>query len=603
MSEVVQISVPGPVSAVQVGVPSAVGPITVLTSGAVDAGLASRVTAAEAGIAALETRVDALEASSGAYVFTPQMFGAVGDGVADDTLPLQIAIAMAVATRGMVYLGSGKYRVTAPIGTMITVPITIVGDGLGTCFIIIDPSMVGDLLSFRNVWYGAETVIGMAGTPITGNPTSGLRRGGPANKKNGVHIAGFTVTGDRSTPNEQNGIIFYDRTDGLVMYEVDVEFVRGTGIGLSGHASNPTANRNTLIRESKVDAQTRWCGDRRSARPAVTFNCTSKTPAQAPTPGDPSTILDDTNNYNSIRIRSIFSEGMSFQSICLSYSTAGNTTAHDDDVYVLCDSQMYDYPTSSAAVEGALIAASHWSITAGVLTIASGASLVRINGTAGGTIGLGCYLFHVDVPPGTYIAEFLTGAGGVGTYRLGNRLMDITAWSSDAAGSLRITIPNVERSGGQGGQRYTFICNSSPSRASGNSVAIIENGLPLSINPTGPKTVNCFDSFAIGSIAVGAIFLSVGTQKIEWAGSNFQDVSIIVGNITQSVVVDMGNIQSGRDLSSLTGDLTRLHVIAGGQRVVSALPNATRWPNLELLLLSGGSYTRHVSNGTSWVTL
>ncbi len=46
---------------------------------------------------------------------TPQMFGAIGDGVADDTEALQMAIDYFIGKAGSVFLPHGQYRITAPL--------------------------------------------------------------------------------------------------------------------------------------------------------------------------------------------------------------------------------------------------------------------------------------------------------------------------------------------------------------------------------------------------------------------------------------------------------------------------------------------------------
>ncbi len=72
-------------------------------------------------VAKLENEVKKL----GKYV-TPQMFGAIGDGDADDTTALQTAITFAEENTGLLYIPSGEYRIT---GTLhIRKSIRIVGD-------------------------------------------------------------------------------------------------------------------------------------------------------------------------------------------------------------------------------------------------------------------------------------------------------------------------------------------------------------------------------------------------------------------------------------------------------------------------------------------
>lgn len=54
--------------------------------------------------------------SSASWCITPQMFGAVGDGVADDTAAIQAAIDYAFGSGSMrVYVPAGKYKITSPL--------------------------------------------------------------------------------------------------------------------------------------------------------------------------------------------------------------------------------------------------------------------------------------------------------------------------------------------------------------------------------------------------------------------------------------------------------------------------------------------------------
>ena len=57
---------------------------------------------------------------------TPQMFGASGDGIADDTSALQAAISYAEENTGFLYIPSGEYRITGTLN--IRKSVRIVGD-------------------------------------------------------------------------------------------------------------------------------------------------------------------------------------------------------------------------------------------------------------------------------------------------------------------------------------------------------------------------------------------------------------------------------------------------------------------------------------------
>lgn len=75
---------------------------------------------------AITAAIEILRRDSKKEYVTPKMFGAVGDGVADDTAALQEAITHAEETTGLLYIPSGDYRIT---GTLrIRKSVRIVGD-------------------------------------------------------------------------------------------------------------------------------------------------------------------------------------------------------------------------------------------------------------------------------------------------------------------------------------------------------------------------------------------------------------------------------------------------------------------------------------------
>lgn len=56
-------------------------------------------------------------------------FGARGDGVADDTAPLQAAVKAANADPGVIQLPAGTYRLTAPL-VITSSGVVLRGDGV-----------------------------------------------------------------------------------------------------------------------------------------------------------------------------------------------------------------------------------------------------------------------------------------------------------------------------------------------------------------------------------------------------------------------------------------------------------------------------------------
>jgi hypothetical protein len=83
--------------------------------------------------------------ASGGYVdkrYDVQKYGAIGNGTADDTIPIQTAINAAAATGGVVYFPRGVYRITsaitysAPAGGDPTARVHFMGDGANASVIL-----------------------------------------------------------------------------------------------------------------------------------------------------------------------------------------------------------------------------------------------------------------------------------------------------------------------------------------------------------------------------------------------------------------------------------------------------------------------------------
>lgn len=516
-------------------------------------------------------------------VFSPLQFNnqaGLTNGVNDDTVALQWAVSKAVACNGAVWLGSGKYRITAPIGTMITQPISIIGAGLSNCWIIVDKAMTGDVLSFSNTWYGSDVTLAAGGGTQPGSVGSSTSWASILGRKSAVTLENFTITGDRTTTNPQNGIVFYDRNDAAKIRNVEVNFIKGLALCLSGIPSNPANNIATVAREMDVYAfQARWCGDKARHLPAVMLVCNSKTAISA----------DDGNNYNFIRgMKIVFSDGVAFQDIC--FNTNDNQASHNDIEVII------DFPQGLSSAE---VNSGFTSIANGVMTISAGASITR-NLVAGDWLEVGQYVNNAAVPPGTYISAILTGSGGVGTYQLGNNTADVSGLTVVAGVlfSVRTNIPFMQIDGGHVGCEWKIALNGSNTLGTGGC------GLEFNHNCLGattPKTQQCTLDFSCGQMDTSIIFTVIHSLDVKWKVRN-SVTSITSLLITQSVTVNlMEELFSAR--IAIGGVVDNLHVYPGGQSVVRALPQANKYPNAFLVLNTAGVYTRHVSDGTNWITI
>lgn len=110
-------------------------------------------------------------------------FGAVGDGVADDTVAIQAAVTSVISTGGVVYFPSGKYKVTSQINVRSIYPIHLIGD------------MGGQI-------YNATTQANLAGIIIGGNITGSIIKYSTPAGKTRAEAGGGTVS----------GLSFYDAT-------------------------------------------------------------------------------------------------------------------------------------------------------------------------------------------------------------------------------------------------------------------------------------------------------------------------------------------------------------------------------------------------------
>lgn len=519
-------------------------------------------------------------------VVTPQQYNIYAgrtDGVNDDSDAIIWAITQALALgNGGVYLGSGVYRITKPLGGILTKALAMWGDGHANCWIVVDPAMSGNVLAFSNTWYGTDVVTLVDGSTATGHPVAAVSWPGNSSRKSGVHLSGFSIVGDRRTSQTQNGIIFYDRNDTVLMRNIKVMCIKGHGVVLSGIPSNPGSNAATVLRESEIDGlEVRWCGDMTTARPALVLNSTDRGVGS----------FDDACNYNKLRdIKVIFCEGTGFQTNC--YNVNGNNSSHNE-IQVVVDSPVMPATAFARASSGTA------SITNGVLTVTAG-------GTAEGAFAQGQYVTNPAVPPGTYIASVTSASGGGGVFQLGHKSIDLSAYSKTSGElfDLRTQIPLIQIGGGHFGDEWDIVINARNVISSGCC------GLEFNQNPldaSGAKTGTCKLSLSHGPITLAMQFTVISSLRVDWKlrGVLITDpvtpqASITALVINQSVTVDTyGEYSSGR--LSVSGDataMTRLHVYPGGERIVQTLPPANKYPNA--VLVQRSDHHQYVSDGSSW---
>lgn len=152
-----------------------------------------------------------VDASAGAYTSIPQMYGAVGDGVADDTDAILAAVAAVPASGGVVHFPRGIYKLSQTI--LLPASTRIVGDGPGASTII--------MANATNL------------NPMIANASLGLANNGVSN---------ITIDGNKS----HNGAgtsqgIFFTQTSQVTVENVEIANFSGpSGLTISGNGVNTT---------------------------------------------------------------------------------------------------------------------------------------------------------------------------------------------------------------------------------------------------------------------------------------------------------------------------------------------------------------------------
>lgn len=137
-----------------------------------------------------------------AETFNVKFYGAIGDGVADDTVALQAALTAAQAAGGTVYIPIGTYNYTAILTVTGAHGVSVVGDGPQSILQAVDPTL--SALDFENCTDGIVRDFTILCTTSTGRVGSfnsaGLVFGACTNMVaeritvDGVSDAGIVVT-------------------------------------------------------------------------------------------------------------------------------------------------------------------------------------------------------------------------------------------------------------------------------------------------------------------------------------------------------------------------------------------------------------------------
>lgn len=207
-------------------------------------------------------------------------YGAVGDGVTDDTAAIQAALDAAVAMTppGKVYLPAGKYLISDGFDR-ITKPIAVVGAGPLQSILLVSTVVSGDVFDISETW--GNTDFGAEASTITFPQESGIR------------LSGFSIVGNRSTSNYQNAISFNDRNDHWRIDDVNVYYMRGRALTIG---KNSTTSQGYSRESSIINMYIRNCGGDDAAYPAVLITSTGSG--------------DSTNVINTLALRVVFPYGV-----------------------------------------------------------------------------------------------------------------------------------------------------------------------------------------------------------------------------------------------------------------------------------------------------
>ncbi len=203
-------------------------------------------------------------------------YGAVGDGITDDSAALTAFINALQATPGFPLAGfvpAGRYLIkTQP--PLITQPIAIYGAGPTKTWFVLDVTFAGDVFRASNTWIQG----GLSGNTADFNPASATFL------KWGLILDGFSITGNLAATGKQNGIVLYDINDNVRLNYIEIDTLPGSALRVGDFLQNvsPSTQANvSCLRESHLTNLRFWhCGGG-TGYPVVRFSGSNKPSAES----------------------------------------------------------------------------------------------------------------------------------------------------------------------------------------------------------------------------------------------------------------------------------------------------------------------------------
>lgn len=178
---------------------------------------------------------------------SPLSYGAVGDGVTDSTTAFQNWITALQTNRWTGYIPPGVYLISSPL-PLITVPIRIIGAGVYQSILLVATTFTGDLFSISETW-NQQNYSTSAGVTLP--------------QFSGTTFESFSIMGNVTATTQQNGFVFYDRNDKVLIQDVHGYNLTGNFISCAAHTKQQSV---AFMRESYFhNIRANVCGGTNSA--------------------------------------------------------------------------------------------------------------------------------------------------------------------------------------------------------------------------------------------------------------------------------------------------------------------------------------------------